>query len=89
MHSTKNELRKFFSFKKKFSKNEISEDIEILRFLELDIPVKMVKVSGSSIAVDIKSDIKKVESYLRKNEKNKIFRSKYRQKKILLIKISS
>ena len=39
---------------------------EILRFLELDIPVKMVKVSGSSIAVDIKSDIKKVESYLRK-----------------------
>ena len=62
----KNELRKFFSFKKKFSKNEISEDIEILRFLELNIPVKMVKVSGSSIAVDIKSDIKKVESYLRK-----------------------
>ena len=62
----KNELRKFFSFKKKFSKIEICEDIEILRFLELNIPVKMIKVSGSSIAVDIKSDIKKVESYLRK-----------------------
>ena len=48
------------------NKNEKAEDIEILRFLELDIPVKMVKVSGSSMAVDIKSDIKKVEKKLKK-----------------------
>ena len=34
--------------------------------LELDIPIKMVKVSGSSIAVDVKSDIKKVEKKLKK-----------------------
>ena len=62
----KMELKKFYNFKKKFSKNEIVEDIEILRFLELDIPIKMVKVSGSSIAVDVKSDIKKVEKKLKK-----------------------
>ena len=62
----KRELKKFYNFKKKFSKNEKAEDIEILRFLELDIPVKMVKVSGSSMAVDIKSDIKKVEKKLKK-----------------------
>ena len=62
----KKELKKFYNFKKKFSKNETAEDIEILRFLELDIPIKMVKVSGSSIAVDIKSDIKKVEKKLKR-----------------------
>ena len=62
----KRELKRFYNFKKKFSKNEKAEDIEILRFLELDIPVKMVKVSGSSMAVDIKSDIKKVEKKLKK-----------------------
>ena len=37
------------------------EDIEILRFLELGIPVKMVKMSSNSIAVDIPSDILRVE----------------------------
>ena len=62
----KQELKKFYNFKKKYSKNEMAEDIEILRFLELNIPIKMVKVSGSSIAVDIKSDIKKVEKKLKK-----------------------
>ena len=40
------------------------EDIEILRFLELGIPVKMVKMSSKSIAVDIPSDILKVEKQL-------------------------
>jgi 3-deoxy-manno-octulosonate cytidylyltransferase (CMP-KDO synthetase) len=45
------------------------EDIELLRFFDLNIPIKMIKVSDRSIAVDIKSDIKKVETFL-KNEKN-------------------
>ncbi len=36
---------------------EAIEDIEILRFLEHDIPVRMVEVSGSSIAVDIPGDV--------------------------------
>lgn len=62
----KKELKKFYNFKKKYSRNELAEDIEILRFLELNIPIKMVKVSGSSIAVDIKSDIKRVEKKLKR-----------------------
>ena len=45
------------------------EDIEILRFFEIGIPIKMVQISKSSIAVDIKTDIKKVEVFL-KNERN-------------------
>lgn len=72
----KKDLRKF----KKFGKSSLiekSEDIEILRFFELNIPIKMIKVSKTSIAVDTKSDIPKVEKYL-KNEK-KIFRSKYKK----------
>lgn len=40
---------------------EHSEDIEILRFLELDHPVRMVKVSKASIAVDRPEDVAKVE----------------------------
>ena len=37
------------------------EDIEILRFLELGINVKMIKMSNKSIPVDVHSDLKKVE----------------------------
>tara|TARA_Y100001980_G_C14494652_1_gene271269 strand:+ start:408 stop:1133 length:726 start_codon:yes stop_codon:yes gene_type:complete len=36
------------------------EDIEILRFLEIGIKVKMVKVSESSVAIDTPSDLKRV-----------------------------
>jgi len=38
------------------------EDIEILRFLELGYDVHMIKVSSSSIAVDIPEDVTKVEA---------------------------
>ena len=34
------------------------EDIEILRFLELGFDVQMIKLTGSSISVDIKFDKK-------------------------------
>ena len=64
----KNELYKFFKFGKKSDLEKI-EDIEILRFFEIGIPIKMVQISKSSIAVDIKTDIKKVEVFL-KNERN-------------------
>ena len=57
------QLEKFKKFGKK-SNLEKLEDIEILRFFELGIPIKMVRLSTSSIAVDVKSDIKKVEKYL-------------------------
>lgn len=44
---------------------EASEDIEILRFLELGSSIKMVKLSAGSLAVDIPSDILNVENELR------------------------
>ena len=56
----KQELLRFNTFGRK-SKVEQLEDIEILRFMELGIPIQMVKLSNQSIAVDIKSDIRKVE----------------------------
>tara|TARA_B100000787_G_C16192841_1_gene298593 strand:- start:539 stop:1291 length:753 start_codon:yes stop_codon:yes gene_type:complete len=44
------------------------EDIEILRFFDLDIPIKMVETSGSSLAVDVLEDVVKVEEVLIKIE---------------------
>ena len=48
---------------------EHHEDIEILRFLDLNIPVKMVEMTGSSLAVDVLSDVKKVKEKLKKYTK--------------------
>lgn len=59
----KKDLDKFYKFGKKSDLEKI-EDIEILRFFEIDIPIKMILLSKSSIAVDVKSDIKKVEKFL-------------------------
>ena len=41
------------------------EDIEILRFLEMSIKVKMAEVSSSAIAVDRHEDILRVEKFLK------------------------
>ena len=49
---------------------EEAEDIEILRFLEFDFPVKLVELSGSNIAVDTVDDIEKVRSHLTTLTKN-------------------
>jgi 3-deoxy-manno-octulosonate cytidylyltransferase (CMP-KDO synthetase) len=46
------------------SKLEAPEDIEILRFLDLGIGVHMVRVGGTSIAVDVPEDIQRVEAAL-------------------------
>jgi len=59
------ELDKFYSFKKK-STIEKSEDIEILRFFDLNKKIKMIKITSGNIAVDEKSDIKKIEKFLKK-----------------------
>ena len=64
----KEELKLFNQYKKK-SNIEKVEDIEILRFFELNKKIKMVKTSTGSIAVDRKIDIKKVEKIIKKNEK--------------------
>lgn len=46
---------------------ESIEDIEILRFLELDIPVTMFLCSSGSLAVDEPSDLGKVIDYIQGN----------------------
>lgn len=57
-------LRKFQAFGRK-SYNESFEDIEILRFLDLDIPIRMVALPSSSLAVDRIEDVEVVEAALR------------------------
>lgn len=59
----KNQLKKFYSQKKK-GKIEKIEDIEILRFFDLNIKIKMIKLNSSSVAVDEIKDVKKAENLL-------------------------
>jgi 3-deoxy-manno-octulosonate cytidylyltransferase (CMP-KDO synthetase) len=61
----KKELNVFGEFKRK-SFLESIEDIEILRFFELGILVRMVETSGSSYAVDTPEDVPVVESALKR-----------------------
>jgi len=61
-----NDLDKFLSYGRK-SRTEKIEDIEILRFFELNINIKMFEASKSSLAVDVPEDVKKVENALREN----------------------
>ena len=61
----KRQLKKFFSTKKK-SETESIEDIEILRFFDLNEKIKMIKLNSNSVSVDEISDIKKVEKLLKK-----------------------
>ena len=42
------------------------EDIEILRFFDLNIKIKMVKLNSNSVAVDEIKDVKKAEKILKK-----------------------
>lgn len=51
---------KDYSSKEQKTPLENLEDIEILRFLELGYEVRMVPVSGSSIAVDTPEDVERV-----------------------------
>ena len=64
---SKKELIDFKNFNKK-SYLENLEDIEILRFLEINKKILMLKLESSSLAVDEPEDIRKVEAFLRKNE---------------------
>ncbi|PPV34668.1 3-deoxy-manno-octulosonate cytidylyltransferase [Ectopseudomonas oleovorans] len=58
------ELSAFKAFARK-STLEHSEDIEILRFLEVGKKVKMIETRPGSHAVDIPADVPKVEALLR------------------------
>mgnify|MGYP001285711371 CR=1 FL=1 len=64
---TNQETRDITSYLLSFS-NEEFEDIEILRFFDLDVPIKMVETSGSSLSVDVIEDVEKVEKELIKLE---------------------
>lgn len=61
---SKDELLRFRDFGRK-STLEQCEDIEILRFFELGVPVLMVQTKPGSLAVDVPEDVAKVESALR------------------------
>tara|TARA_B100001564_G_C20526671_1_gene617726 strand:+ start:118 stop:849 length:732 start_codon:yes stop_codon:yes gene_type:complete len=59
----KKQLKKFYSMKRK-SEIESFEDIEILRFFDLNEKIKMVKLNSNSVAVDEIADVKKAEKLL-------------------------
>jgi 3-deoxy-manno-octulosonate cytidylyltransferase (CMP-KDO synthetase) len=61
----KKQLKKFYSMKKK-SETENFEDIEILRFFDLNEKIKMVKLNSNSVAVDEVTDVRKAEKILLK-----------------------
>ncbi len=58
-----------FSKHKKKTKVENCEDIEILRFLEMGIKIKMIKLSNKSISVDTEKDKIQVEKILKNKNK--------------------
>ncbi|RUP83082.1 3-deoxy-manno-octulosonate cytidylyltransferase [Alteromonas sp. KS69] len=62
---TKEELKKYQDFGRK-SELEHSEDIEILRFLELNVGIKMIETKPGSYAVDTPEDVAVVEAALTK-----------------------
>jgi len=59
----------FFSKIQEKTPFEYTEDIEILRFIEQGVGVKLVEVSGKSIAVDVESDIQRVLRIIKKDER--------------------
>ena len=55
-----------FASQKRKSKLENIEDIEILRFFDHNIKIKMVRLHSNSVAVDEFKDIKKAEKVIKK-----------------------
>jgi 3-deoxy-manno-octulosonate cytidylyltransferase (CMP-KDO synthetase) len=64
---SRSELKAFAGHEGK-SRLEGPEDIEILRFVDLGIPIRMVEVSAHTIAVDEPADVARVERLLSQNE---------------------
>ncbi len=60
----KNSLNKFLVFKKKTFLENI-EDLELLRFIENGINVKMIRMTNISVSVDLPVDLKRVEKRIR------------------------
>jgi len=59
---------KIFSRQRKKSFIENIEDIEILRFLELGIKIKMIKMSNKSMSIDNQEDYKRAKKYIELNK---------------------
>ena len=57
-------LISFYGLKMKKTQVENIEDIEIIRLLENDIKIKMIKVSNNKLAIDTPSDLKKAKLIL-------------------------
>ena len=57
------ELDEYMRYGKKSTLEKL-EDIEIIRFLELNKTIRMVKTESGSLAVDTPEDVKIVESRL-------------------------
>tara|TARA_Y100000593_G_scaffold24469_1_gene48801 strand:- start:2155 stop:2946 length:792 start_codon:yes stop_codon:yes gene_type:complete len=66
----KKQLKDYYDIGKDNGKTpvEASEDIEIIRFLEMGVRVKMVEVEGGTLAVDFPEDVKEVEKIFRKQQ---------------------
>jgi 3-deoxy-D-manno-octulosonate cytidylyltransferase len=63
---TKKALHIFSSREK--TMNEMYEDIEILRFVDMGYKVKMKRTEADSIAVDVPADVQKVEQFLEQTD---------------------
>ncbi len=61
----RSELRAFGQYGRK-STLEAIEDIEILRFFDLGVPVRMIETSGASLAIDVPEDVAAVEEELKR-----------------------
>ncbi len=62
---TKKELGKFAHIRAK-AEYEKFEDIEILRFFDLNIPIKMAETVSDSLAIDVPADVRKVEQEMKR-----------------------
>ena len=62
----KNALKKFLSLKP--GKLELVEGVEMLRFVENGIKVKMVEVKDDGLSVDTPKDISFIENFLKKKK---------------------
>ena len=60
--SKKNTKNIFYAKKKSFIEN--IEDIEILRFLELGMKIKMIKMTDKSMSIDNPEDYKNAKKYI-------------------------
>ena len=65
IYSLPKKVLKIFSQNGRKTNLESLEDCELVRFLELGLEVKMIRMSNNSISVDTKNDLKKIVKILK------------------------